>query len=342
MSFRKLLCGKALYTEIDRIWVARGQTFFAIDYSGKQVTQIYRVGSFKSRLLTVSRLSAQLLREDIRNLIPLKDGSYFVTAKRHLYTVASDGTIQNDFTDFIGNKPAHQAVCVTPEGTLFFGEYSVNLDHKNQSRLFRSIDNGITFTPVLTFDRNVRHIHFIKYDPFERCLWLGTGDADSECLLMKSYDNGDTWITIGNGSQNWRTIGVCFTPDSLIWGTDAGSVPDQNHIVRLRRMSNEMEIISDTEGPCHGSASFADGRVFISTGVEGGENEKDRYARLKRVDEFSNTVIDLLQVKKDHWPLLVQYGVMRFPLGTENTDKVVFTMMGLTEGGEAVYIEENK
>lgn len=340
MNFRKLFHGKALYTEKNRIWVSRGLTFYAIDYSGKRVTQEYKVGGFKSRLLASNRLSEQLLREDIRNLMPLKDGSLFVTAKRHLYTVAADGTIRNDFTEFIGNKPGHQGVCVTPDGTLFFGEYSVNIDHKNQSRLFRSMDNGITFKPIYTFDRNIRHIHFIKYDAYEACLWLGTGDIDSECLLMRSADNGDTWTAVGSGSQDWRTIGVCFTPDSLIWGTDAGSVPNQNHIVKMERGNNKLEIIGDVEGPCHGSASFADGRVFISTGVEGGENEKDRYARLKRVD--GNAIIDLLKVKKDMWPLIIQYGVMRFPLGTENTNKVVFTMMGLRGGGEMVYIGEDE
>lgn len=84
----------------------------------------------------------------------------------------------------------------------------------------------------------------------------------------------------------------------------------------------------------HGCAGYVDGRVFISTGVEGGENEKDRYARLKKIRKTE--VSDLLKVKKDMIPLILQYGVMRFPLGTENTDKVVFTMMGLHGGGERV------
>ena len=339
MNFQKLFRGKALYTEKNRIWVSRGLTFFAIDYSGKRVTQRYKVGKLKARALASCRLSEQLLREDIRNLVPLKDGSLFVTAKRHLYTVAANGVVKNDFTGYVGNKPGHQGVCVTPDGTLFFGEYSINLDHKNRTRLFRSTDNGMSFSPVLTFDRNVRHIHFIKYDPYEDCLWLGTGDADDECLLMRSRDNGDSWTTVGSGGQDWRTIGVCFTPDSLIWGTDAGSVPDQNHIVRMRRGDNRPEIIADAEGPCHGSAAFADGRIFISTGVEGGQNEQDRYARLKEIND--RKITELLKVKKDILPLIIQYGVMRFPLGTQNTDKVVFTMMGLMGGGETVYLYNN-
>lgn len=338
MKFRTLFHGKALYTENERIWVARGLTFYAISYSGKRVTEKFRVGGFVQRVIASNRLSRQLLREDIRHLVPLKDECLFLTTKKKAYVLSTNGGIRSSFSEYNGNKPAHQGVCVTPDGTLFFGEYSVNQDHKNQTRLFRSSDNGMSFTPVLTFDRTVRHIHFVKYDPYANCLWLGTGDADNECLLMRSFDNGDSWEKIGSGCQDWRTIGVCFTPDHLVWGTDAGSVPDQNHIIKMNRKTQKLDIIADVEGPCHGSANFANGRMYISTGIEGGKNEKDRFARLIEIN--GNVVSLILKRKKDIWPLKLQYGVMRFPLGTENTSNVVFTMMGLRNGGEDVWIEE--
>jgi hypothetical protein len=184
-----------------------------------------------------------------------------------------------------------------------------------------------------------RHIHFIKFDPYEKCLWLGTGDEDHECRLMKSCDNGDSWETIGQGSQKWRAIGVCFDKDSLIWGTDAGSVQDQNYIIRMNRATYGLEILSEAEGPCHGCGSFKDGRVFISTGVEGGKNEKDNYARLKSIKD--GIVEDITELKKDIFPLILQYGVIRFPLGTENTDRIVFTTYGLSMLGEVVLVEEH-
>ena len=333
-----LFRGKALYTEKNRIWVARGLTFYAIDYTGKRVTQKYHVGGIKQRILSSNRLSRQLLREGIHHLVPLKNGDLFLTIKRKSYTVSQKGEVKNIFTGYVGNKPGHQGVCVTPDGTLFFGEYSVNTDHKNETKLYRSTDNGMSFSVMLNFPKTVRHIHFVKYDPYEKCLWLGTGDADEECHLMKSMDNGENWEMIGTGSQDWRAIGVCFTKDSLIWGTDAGSVPDQNHIIQMDRKTNQITVIANAEGPCHGCASFSDGRVYISTGVEGGENEQDRFARLKEIK--NKQVIDLEKRKKDILPLLLQYGVMRFPLGTENTNKVIFTMMGLKNGGEKVYEQE--
>lgn len=339
MEMRKLIRGRALYTEENRIWIAQGMTFFAVDYEGKRVTQKYKVGNVKESMIASNRLSRQLLRQGLHHLVPLPNGDVFVTAKKVSYVVGKDGTVKNTFTGYLGNKPGHQGVCVTPDGTIFFGEYTLNPKRDHDTHLYRSTDGGKTFQIVFTLKKNeVRHIHFIKYDPYENCIWLGTGDEDFENLLLRSFDNGDTWETIGEGSQDWRAIGVCFDENALTWGTDAGSVPDQNHIIRMNRKTHQIEVIHDAEGPCHGCGSFKDGKVFISTGVEGGENEKDRYARLKQVDD--GTVKTILEKKKDIFPLILQYGVIRFPLGTENTNKVVYTMYGLKGNGEQVYVDK--
>lgn len=339
MKMKKLVRGRALYTEQNRIWIAQGMTFFAIDYSGKRLTQKYKVGSAAERLIGSNRLSRQLLRQGLHHLLPLDNGDVFVTAKKVSYVVGNDGRMKNIFSGYLGNKPGHQGVCVTPDGSIFFGEYTLNPKRDHDTHLYRSTDGGRSFQVILTLKmEEVRHIHFIKYDPFEKCLWLGTGDEDFENLLMRSYDNGDTWEKVGAGSQDWRAIGVCFDEDALIWGTDAGSVPDQNHIIKMDRKTKKIEVIDNAEGPCHGCGSFRDGRIFISTGVEGGENEKDRYARLKQVK--NGKVKALLKQKKDIFPLILQYGVIRFPLGTENTDKVVYTMYGLAGNGEQIYVEE--
>lgn len=338
MTFRKLARGRALYVDKDRIWIAQGMSFFAVDHDGKRVTAKYRAGSLLQKLLSVCFISRQMLREGYHHMLVLMDQSILVTAKKKTYIFNPDGTIRNTFTGYLGNKPASQGICVTPVGTIFFGEYTVNLHHTNDTHLYRSTDGGYTFQSILTFPKTIRHIHFIKYDPYEKCIWLGTGDADAESRLMRSDDNGDTWETVGEGSQQWRAIGVCFTESALVWGTDAGSVPDQNHINAMDRKTHEMHAVCDVEGPCHGSASFRDGRIMISTGVEGGENEKDRYARLKEVK--GEKVTDHFRLKKSLFPFIMQYGVMRFPAGTEHTDRVVFTAMGLKKGLESVYIEE--
>lgn len=338
--------GRALYATPDKFWVAKGMTFFAVNYEGKRVTPKFHVGSPLERLLSRFRLSRQALRLGIHHILPLNNGNLLISTKRKSYIVElpADGgkmRVVNVFQGFQGNKPGHQGICVTPDGSIFFGEYVLNPNRDKEIHLYRSDDNGLTFKIVKSFSAgDIRHIHFVKWDPYEKCLWLGTGDYgenNHENRLYRSNDNGESWQLIGSGSQDWRAIGITFTPIHLVWGTDAGSCPDTVHLVRMDRISHELEVIEDFEGPCHGCASFADGRVFFSTGVEGGENEKDNKARLKAFDGKQSET--LMELEKDIWPLIVQYGVIRFPLGTDDCSTVAFTTMGLRSNGERIYVE---
>lgn len=341
-DFRILLRGRALYQESDKIWVAKGMTFYAVDYNGKRVTPKYKVGSFVERVLSCNRLSRQLLRVGLHHLLPLKNGNILVTAKRKTFIVSAESKVLNVFHGYQGNKPGHQGVCLTPLGAIFFAEYLLNPGRDHAINLYRSTDNGMSFQIIKTWEPgDIRHLHFVKWDEYEQCLWLGTGDYgenNHENRLYKSVDNGESWELIGQGSQDWRAIGVCFTKESLTWGTDAGSCPDTVHFVKMDREKQTLEVLADFEGPCHGCASYADGRAFFSTGVEGGKNEKDKYARLKEYRD--GRLVELWKLKKDIWPLILQYGVMRFPLGTDKCSRVVFTTMGLNGHGETVMVEK--
>lgn len=339
MTFRKIFNGRALYVENDIIWVAKGLSFYAIDYRGKRVTEKIRVGNFIERVISKFRLTRQLLRLGIHHLITLSNGNLLVTVKKKTYIIDKGGNIINVFLNYKGNKPAHRGICTTPEGYIFFGEYTLNTKRENETKLYRSRDNGATFECILTLSgKEVRHIHFVQWDDYEKCLWLGTGDLNHECKLMQSNDFGETWETVGQGSQLWRAIGISCTQDAIYWGTDAGSVPDKNYIVKMDRQTRKIESLFEIEGPCHGNAVLKDGTVFVSTGVEGGENEKDEYARFKKIN--NGEALEILKLKKDIIPLIVQYGVMRFPLGLEKSNILVFTSFGLKRYGEAVMIQD--
>lgn len=345
IQFKKLMNGRTLYQEPDRIWVAREQKFFAVDYDGKLVSKVYVVpGGLKERLMTCGRILTQGTRNDIRILLPLKNGNLLVVAKRKVFVFSPDGKVVNVWTEFQGNKPGHQGACVTPDGTIFFTEYLLNPKRDHVIRLWRSKDNGMTWHVVKEFEAGeIRHLHFVKWDAYAECLWMGTGDYGengAENRLYQSKDNGETWRLVGQYSQDWRAIGVCFTKDHLYWGTDAGSCPDTVHFVRMDRKTEKLEILEDMEGPCHGCGSYADGRAFFSTGVEGGENEKDNIARMKMLGA-DGKLQTVWECKKDWLPLIIQYGVIRFPLATDDCNRVVFTTMGLADGhGEAVMIEK--
>ncbi|MDR3586071.1 MAG: hypothetical protein P4L59_12220 [Desulfosporosinus sp.] len=343
MAFKKIFKGRALYVDHDTIWVAKGLCFYSIDFNGQRTSPKYNVGSIVEKFIGSYRLTRQLLRVGIHHLLLLVDGSFLVALKKRIVIMSPDGMIKNIFTDFQGNKPAHRGMCVTPEGSIFLGEYTLNMDRKNTSSLYRSKDNGQTFECLKTFQPDeIRHIHFIQWDTYDNCLWLGTGDRDEESKLYRSYDNGDTFELIGEGNQLWRAVGVSFTEESLYWGTDAGSDAGThpNYVIKMDRQTHQLEKILEVEGPCHGNAVLGDGTVYVSTGIEGGENEKDRAAHLwrKKGKDFEH----ILKQEKDIFPHILQYGVMRFPLGLQSTNTAVFTTYGLKRFGEDVLVEDGK
>ena len=100
IEFKKLIDAKALYQELDKIWVANGMTFFAIDYNGKRVSRKYRIGGWKDRLMSWHRLPSQLLRVGIHHLLPLKNGNLLVVVKRKLYILSSEGKVLNAWSEF--------------------------------------------------------------------------------------------------------------------------------------------------------------------------------------------------------------------------------------------------
>ena len=43
IQFKKLMNGRALYQEPDKIWVAKGRHFFAVDYDGRRMSRVFTV-----------------------------------------------------------------------------------------------------------------------------------------------------------------------------------------------------------------------------------------------------------------------------------------------------------
>ncbi|MPM53820.1 hypothetical protein SDC9_100589 [bioreactor metagenome] len=167
---------------------------------------------------------------------------------------------------------------------------------------------------------------------------MGTGDKDYECKLMRSFDKGEKWEVVGEGSQLWRAINVSFTEKALYWGTDAGSVPDANYIIKMDRMTNEIERVQELQGPCHGNAILQDGTIYVSTGIEGGENEKDRFAHLWKSGKIGSFK-EIMKMEKDLFPHIVQYGVIRFPIGLDGSERIIYTTFALKENSETVFVD---
>jgi hypothetical protein len=330
---------RILSTDGDTFWGARGNRLFLMDAQG-EFRALSAVGASWERELARIRPIRHLLRLGVHHLLRLPGGAFLVVLRKRAYLVHTSGETELVFRFERGNKPASKGVCLTPSGDVFMAEYAVNGARKLPMLLYRRRAGGRSFETVHAFKPGqVAHYHFVQWDRYANCLWMGTGDTDSECLLYRSSDGGDNWELVGGGSQLWRAVGLAFRPEAVYWGTDAGWTAGKhpNHVVRFDRNTGNIEKVLEVQGPCHGNATLRDGTLLISTGVERGENEKDSYAHLW-ASRNGATWEELIRFKKDIWFRTLQFGVIRFPVGLENCDIPAFVCLGLVGAGEATFL----
>ena len=134
-------------------------------------------------------------------------------------------------------------ICDDQYGNIYIGEY--NTVGKTTINLWKSIDDGLTFSPVYVFtDSVVRHIHFIQLDPYTNNLWMGCGDTGTQPRIGYSSDGGESWTWVDQGSQRARACGALFTQNYVHWGMDANA--ETAYMVRYNRVTGEVEKTS----PC--------------------------------------------------------------------------------------------
>ncbi len=120
-----------------------------------------------------------------------------------------------------------------PDGAIYFGEYTTE-PGAHPVGVWKSSDEGRTWQQAFEFAAgNVRHIHTVQVDPFDRAIWVGTGDRDEECYVGVSHDGASTFTWVAQGTQQARTCGFVFFPDAVLWGMDTGA--EANRLVRLQR-----------------------------------------------------------------------------------------------------------
>ena len=331
---------QAFWVNQDRSLVARGYDALWEATDGSLTPRASLRVPWPYRCLATLRPLRQALRLGLHNLWPLADGGLVGVARKVLLRCAP-GQPRFDVCHRLrwGTKPGFNGLCTDPEGHVYYGEYVLNPRRALPIALYRSDDSGCSYKMIHEFPAGqIRHIHFIQWDSFGACLWMGTGDADHECLILRSHDYGATWRQVGGGSQLWRTVGLAFTHDAVYWGTDAGSVVGQgNYVVRLDRTSDQIRPVQTLQGPCHGFALTRAGTLLACAGVEGGANEQDAYAHLW-ASQTGAEWQELAKWKKDPFPLIVQFGVIHFPHALDTVEPIHFNTKGLAQAGEAHYV----
>lgn len=137
------------------------------------------------------------------------------------------------------------------EGRIYYGEYVTRRIEQGETiALFRSDRTGRNFKIVYEFQPLVvRHIHAVQWDPYANVLWMGTGDGDEQSRVGYSKDRGETFMWVGQESQDFRTVNFVFDEDHVTWLTDTTTTPPR--AVRWHRANWAIET-SSTRLPSHG------------------------------------------------------------------------------------------
>lgn len=336
---RKIKRARVLYVDREQVLVAHGLRLVMYENGEKKRVITKLSASFAERMFSIFTFTRLGLRLGIHMTIPLPDERILAVLKRRYILIEKNGDSKVIDSIHRGNKPASKGVCLLPDGSVIYGEYLLNKKRESPVGIYKSKELEKGFKKIYEFTAGkIRHIHFIQWDSYDSCLWMGTGDRDEESSLYVSYDNGINWDKVGGGSQKWRAVSIIISECALYWGTDAGSDAGYapNYIVCFDKKTKILNELKEVQGPCHGAGCLSDGTMIITTGVEGGVNEKDNYAHIwvsKKGDEW----IEVYSQKKNIWPYIVQFGVIRIPTGSDTGSKLHYTGLALSGASEVWY-----
>ena len=191
-------------------------------------------------------------------------------------------------------------------GFVFLGTYNDCPDGQNANYVYRSSDDGRTWTTIYTSTTH-RHDHGLQFDTGSNALYAMYGDSRGG--IDRSTDNGVSWQSICAIYDDCVGIDIAFGAGFGIYGTDTPY--QQNYIERINlasgqttrvlqlpRVSYSAYALSSTQflvGTVRESGAPAgDGQVHLYASDDGGQSFTDVYASSFPA---SDTGPDYLQVQ---------------------------------------------
>lgn len=298
--------------------------------------------SVKERLLGWNRYATRLFRFGIRSAIAIDNEHIVISIGNMLHEVyLVQETITKGWFCGEGIRPLILTDVKNIDGFddgIYFGGYLSNFDKKPVSVYRRTgVDN---WQVVYTFPQGaINHVHNIVADPYRKCLWVFTGDFDNASAIWRVSDNFNKVECIASNDQKYRGCVVFALPEGLLYATDTPFA--DNHIYLLKE-SGELEILGDLSGSCIYGCQWKKQYVFSSTVEADGRDEtlmkllfskkrgagiKDQFVRLY-IGDIANGFIEAYKDRKDSAPYLFQFGVFKFPAGTNISNTLVFLPVG--------------
>lgn len=109
-----------------------------------------------------------------------------------------------------------------PYGININGHIVLGTSYPSNSPVFLSTDYGQTFTNIFT--KSITHIHTTYIDPYDKTIWVATGDGTIYRNLYFSKDYGTTWDSVwAEGTAPTQITSIISRPECVLFGSDVNN-----------------------------------------------------------------------------------------------------------------------
>lgn len=308
LIIEKILDYEMIHFASDKLFIAsRGNKIFY----NKKVIEIPEKLSWVKKTMMHFRKTRRLFRLDKNIVYPVEKNLIVIRNGRVLYY---NGETE-EFTEVLKincRNPMYLGITETDDGTLLLGEYG-NPSNKGK-RVFKSDDGGRSWSCVYTFDKDdIRHIHCITWDPYEKKVWIFTGDFNGECKVMCTDKSFKDIKNIGDGGQRYRTCHAIFNENYVDWIMDS-PLEIVKHI-RYDRKTSEITEGDEFAGPVWFAKKLQNGITVAASIQEVGPSHKDKLLHMYASKDMKKWK-ELKNFKHDGWPKrYFRFGTICFARG---------------------------
>lgn len=107
-------------------------------------------------------------------------------------------------------------------GYLYLAQYHAAVTTQQNESVYKSIDDGKTFNPVLTLTSpdDLASFQQIFVDPYHPTyIYVTAGNTDTQAAIYVSGNRGGTWSTFSSGHLA-RAGAIGFTPTQIVWSSE--------------------------------------------------------------------------------------------------------------------------
>jgi len=267
-------------------------------------------------LALYTKLSRRLSRHYIYHVLPVNN-KLAVFGLKSFYLLDPNNDKMLFKTPIVGSRPL--SICSNSDG-VYYGEYINNKERHPVKLWFYSTKKNV-FQRAWKFE-NIRHIHGVHYDPFEKSIWVTTGDANHESFIWRARYNFQTIEKVAGGNQQHRAIKLIFTKESVFFGSDTPE--ETNHLYKMSRYDNTVNKLAQVGGSVFHGCKVGNW-LFFSTAVEKSSVNTSPYSEVWASPDGEKWKC-ILRFKKDCWDKkYFQYGQVFFPGGSGDGENLWLT-----------------